>query len=62
MLTLGVAEDQAKCRATDGSVKAVVLPLNVGHVEKGITVEFRHKYATTVTEQRSFNDKNCIRH
>ena len=62
MQTLGIAEVQAKCRCTDGSVKAVVLPSNIGQVEEGITVEFRHEYATTVTEHRSFNEKDCIRH
>lgn len=54
MLTLGIAEAQAKCRSTEGSVKAVVLPSNIGHVEEGVTVEFRHKYTTTMTEHRVF--------
>lgn len=61
MLTLGIPEVQAKCRCTDGSVKARVLPSNIGHVEEGVSVEFRHKYATTVTNQ-SFNEKDCTRH
>jgi len=62
MLTLGIAEFQAKYRTSDGSVKAVVLPSNTGHIEEGITVDFRHKYSTIVAEYRSFNDKDCIRH
>lgn len=62
MLTFGIAEVQAKCRSTEGTMKAVVLPPNIGHVEEDITVEFRHKYTTTVTEHWSFNDKDCIRH
>lgn len=54
MLTLGIAEAQAKCRSTEDSVKAVVLPSNIGHVEEGVTVEFRHKYTATMTEHRVF--------
>lgn len=54
MLTLVQSAAQAKCRSTDGTGKAVVLPSNIEHVEQGATGEFRHKYATTVPEHRFF--------
>lgn len=55
----------SKCRSTDGSVKALILLLNIGHIEEGISVEFRPKYSTNVTEHGSFNEKkhhtlNCL--
>lgn len=52
---------QAKCRSTDGTGKAVVLPSNIERVDEGTTGEFRHKYAT-VSEHGSFMGKalNCV--
>lgn len=55
MLTLVQAAARAKCRCTDGTGKAVVLPSNIEHIEQATTGEFRHKYVTTVSEHRSFS-------
>lgn len=53
---------QAKCRSTDGTGKAVVLASNIERVDEGTTGEFRHKYATAVSEHGSFMGKalNCV--